>query len=383
MKKTYTYKNAAVETFVFDNGNEVKEAHVMIHATDPTAPFSQQLSAMAEALNSLSANELKDFHPVFKRYFLSDAANQEDEVRSEERGVRSEERGESSEACAVSIIEQPPLDGTKVAMWCYLMTDVKTSQLESGLYSAKCGSYRHLWGGSAHNLAANSEYQTQMLFDDYIKQLEKEGCTLKDNCIRTWFFVNDVDLNYGGVVRARNRTFFTQGLTNDTHFIASTGIGGRQADPNVLTQMDTYAISGISPSQVKHLYAPTHLNRTSDYGVSFERGTMIDYCDRRHVFISGTASIDNLGQIVHPKDIVRQTDRMIENVEALLKEAECGFDNVGQMIVYLRDISDYAVVSRTIRHRFPDIPKIIVHAPVCRPGWLIEMECIAICKSTS
>ena len=93
MKKTYTYKNAAVETFVFDNGNEVKEAHVMIHATDPTAPFSQQLSAMAEALNSLSANELKDFHPVFKRYFVSDAANQEDEVRREDRGVRSEERG--------------------------------------------------------------------------------------------------------------------------------------------------------------------------------------------------------------------------------------------------------------------------------------------------
>ena len=28
-------------------------------------------------------------------------------------------------------------------------------------------------------------------------------------------------------------------------------------------------------------------------------------------------------------------------------------------------------------HRFPDIPKVIVLAPVCRPGWLIEMECMA------
>ncbi len=26
--------------------------------------------------------------------------------------------------------------------------------------------------------------------------------------------------------------------------------------------------------------------------------------------------------------------------------------------------------------QFPEQPYIIVHAPVCRPGWLIEMECM-------
>ena len=48
------------------------------------------------------------------------------------------------------------------------------------------------------------------------------------------------------------------------------------------------------------------------------------------------------------------------------------------MIVYLRDISDYGVVKGIMNERFPDIPKAIVLAPVCRPGWLIETECIAI-----
>jgi len=28
--------------------------------------------------------------------------------------------------------------------------------------------------------------------------------------------------------------------------------------------------------------------------------------------------------------------------------------------------------------RFPDIPVVITLAPVCRPTWLIEMECMAI-----
>ena len=46
--------------------------------------------------------------------------------------------------------------------------------------------------------------------------------------------------------------------------------------------------------------------------------------------------------------------------------------------VYLRDIADYAVVKSMYDKRFPDTPKVFVHAPVCRPGWLIEMECMGV-----
>ena len=319
-----------------------------------------------------NTNTLPGAVTVFKRYFLSDSANQADDVAAAD-----------TSDCAKSIIQQAPLDGTKIGLWAYLMTDVETRLLPSELYEARHGAYRHLWNGSAHNLAANSEYQTRLLFNEYVMQLLQEGCTLADNCIRTWLFVNDVDLNYGGVVRARNQVFFTQGLTNSTHFIASTGIGGRQQDPNVLTQMDNYAIAGIKPEQIRYLYAPTHLNRTSDYGVSFERGTRVDYGDRCHVIISGTASINNKGQVAYPKDIIQQTHRMWENVEALLSEAECTFDDVAHIIVYLRDNSDYAVVSKLFQERFADKPYIIVQASVCRPNWLIEMECMAVKKTVN
>jgi enamine deaminase RidA (YjgF/YER057c/UK114 family) len=144
--------------------------------------------------------------------------------------------------------------------------------------------------------------------------------------------------------------------------------------------MDNYAVAGIKEEQIHYLYAPTHLNRTSDYGVSFERGSYIDYADRRHVFISGTASINNKGEIMFPKDVEKQTYRMLENVEALLKEAECTYDDVMEIIVYLRDIADYDLVQDLFEKRFANKPYIIVHAPVCRPGWLVEMECMAIKK---
>jgi enamine deaminase RidA (YjgF/YER057c/UK114 family) len=365
-EQSFQFENASVQLFTFDNGTEVREHHAMIHVTDASLPFTKQLEAVTDAYDRL-LQEIAGAQAVFKRYFLSDAANQQDEVIV----------GDVTD-CAKSIIEQPPLDGTKVALWVYLMTGVSTSLSTTGLYVVSHGQFRHLWNGSAHNLAANSEYQTRLLFNEYNMQLLEEGCTLKDNCIRTWFFVNDIDLNYGGVVRARNQVFFTQGLTVHTHFIASTGIGGRQGDPNVLSQMDNYAVAGLQPEQVFHLYASTHLNRTSDYGVSFERGTCVDYADRRQVFISGTASINNKGEIMYAKDVVKQTERMWENVEKLLAEADCTYDDVAQMIVYLRDTSDYQVVRKLYEQRFPTKPFVIVWAPVCRSGWLVEMECMAV-----
>ena len=365
------FENARAEIFCFDNGTEVREYHTMIHVSQTELTFSKQLEAVQNAYNQLIETHLPGTQAVFKRYFLSDAANQQDEV------IVSDVTD-----CAKSIIQQPPLDGTKIALWCYLMTGVQTGLTNAGLYTVSHGQFKHLWNGSAHNLAANSEYQTRLLFNEYNMQLLEEGCTLEANCIRTWLFVNDIDLNYGGVVRARNQVFFTQGLTVNTHFIASTGIGGRQSDPYVLCQMDNYAIAGIQKEQIHYLYAPTHLNRTSDYGVSFERGTYIDYADRRHVIISGTASINNKGEVIYAKDIVKQTQRMWDNVEALLKEAECNYDDVCEMIVYLRDLADYQIVSELYKKRFPGKPYVIVHAPVCRPGWLVEMECMAV-KSIS
>jgi enamine deaminase RidA (YjgF/YER057c/UK114 family) len=360
------FEHAGADVFCFDCGTDVREYHAMIQITDRRLPFAAQLEAVIGAYDEL-LDRLPDTQAVFKRYFLSDAANQADDV------VVADVTD-----CAKSIIQQAPLNGSKVALWVWLMTGVQTGMTKSGLYEVRHGDFRHLFNASAHNLAANSEYQMRLLFNEYVMQLAEEGCTLADNCIRTWLFVNDIDLNYGGVVRARNQVFFTQGLTQNTHFIASTGIGGRQQDPNVLSQMDNYAIAGVKPEQIHYLYAPTHLNRTSDYGVSFERGTYVDYADRRHVFISGTASINNKGEVMYAKDVEQQTRRMWENVEALLAEAECSFDDVCEMIVYLRDIADYDLVCAMYQERFPGKPVVIVHAPVCRPGWLVEMECTAV-----
>ena len=362
-------KHTSTQLFRYEVAGGVSEYHAMLRVTNPRLTFAEQIESLQAAYDHLVSNELPGAVAVLKRYFLSDAANQ--------ANILLATQVEHSD-CALSIIEQPPLDGTKVALWVYLQTGVQTRTLPHGDYEVSHGGYRHLWSAANFNKASKSEYQTRLLLNDYVMRLAEQGCSLADNCIRTWFFVQNVDVNYGGVVKARNEVFLTQNLTEKTHFIASTGIAGRHADHEVLVQMDAYAVDGIQKEQIHYLYAPTHLNPTYEYGVSFERGTYIDYGDRRHVFISGTASINNRGEIMYPGDIRRQTERMWENVEVLLAEAECTFEHVGHLIVYLRDIADYTVVQEMFEKRFPNIPKVYLLAPVCRPGWLVEMECMAV-----
>ncbi|MBO7418144.1 MAG: hypothetical protein J6U14_04330 [Bacteroidaceae bacterium] len=346
----------------------VNEYHLMVHVTDPTLAFQQQVDVLLAAYDEALAG-LPGAVAVFKRYFLSDATNQMDLLL----GMTTE-----GSSCALSIVQQAPLDGTKIALWAYLLTDVQTRVLSNGLFEALHGSYRHIWTGSNNNRAANSEYQMRLLLNDYSMNLMEQGCKLADNCIRTWIFVQNIDNNYAGVVKARNEVFVTQGLNSETHFIASTGIGGRMANPKTLVQFDAYAVAGIQREQIHYLYGRSHLNPTYEYGVSFERGTYVDYGDRRQVFISGTASINNHGEIMYPGDVRQQTLRVWENVETLLKEADCTYEEVEQMVVYLRDIADYAVVKALYDERFPDKPKVFVNAPVCRPGWLVEMECMGV-----
>ena len=362
-------EHTSIQLFRFEVAGGVSEYHAMLRITNPRLTFMEQVESLQAAYDHLVREELPGAVAVFKRYFLSDAANQADLLMATQV---------EQSCCAISLIEQPPLDGTKVALWVYLQTDVLARVLPHGDYEVSHGGYRHIWSAGNYNKASKSEYQTRLLLNDYVMRLAEQECSLANNCIRTWFFVQNVDVNYGGVVKARNEVFLTQNLTEKTHFIASTGIAGRHASHEVLVQMDAYAVGGLQQEQIHYLYAPTHLNPTYEYGVSFERGTYVDYGDRRHVFISGTASINNRGEIMYPGDIRRQTERMWENVETLLAEAECTFEHVGHLIVYLRDIADYTVVQEMFEERFPNIPKVYLQAPVCRPGWLVEMECMAV-----
>ena len=330
----------------------VKEFHHIIRVDDPTVSFPVQLDEVLGKVAALSEGK-KIF---FLRFFISDAANQQHLLSKalEDKGIAE-----------ASVIQQPPLDGSKIAAWLWAV--------EGELNPA----YTHNVVCNLTSDADNSLDQMASIFSEYEGRLAGQEMNVADNCVRTWIFVRDVDTNYAGVVVGRRNHFDAIGLTPQTHYIASTGIQGSHADYHKVVVMDAYAVKGLQPEQIQYLQAKSHLNPTYEYGVTFERGTSVTYGDRKHIFISGTASIDNKGQILHEGDVASQAVRMMENIAALLAETNAGLDDIRSAILYLRDASDYRVISSLFKEKWPMLDPVFVQAPVCRPGWLIEMECIA------
>lgn len=355
--------------------------------------IGQTLTDLQGKLDSILAA-----HPqqqvVFKRYFLPDETLR---------------RQLPAEKGAVSYIIQPVLCEGSVALWLVLCEGAQVH--DQGRETILEGEgIRLIITASLTCPEGPSEQQTRSIFSAYAAGLEGHGLTLEGNCIRTWLFCDDIDHQYAGLVKARREFFAACGLTPQTHFIASTGIAGRPAGAGTpegayslvsanegvpapaaargaetapaataatpaIVQMDALAIEGAFTQ--RYLYARTHLSPTYDYGVTFERGVRIDAGGHHATLISGTASIDHKGDILHEGDVTAQTRRMWENVEALLDEAGDAWSDVRMILVYLRNREDAALVKPLFDERFPDTPKVFLHAPVCRPGWLVEMECIA------
>ncbi|MDE6512552.1 MAG: hypothetical protein K2L05_00005, partial [Muribaculaceae bacterium] len=266
----------------------------------------------------------------------------------------------------------------KVAAWVWMRSDAAPALGADGLWATPDGDLTMVIQTGAAAIGDDSEKSTRDMLIDLDRKLIGRDGSLAGSCLRTWLLVRDVDRNYAGVVKGRNEAFCAMGLTAETHFIASTGINGSVADSRRLVALDSVSYPGLDQSKVRYLTAPQWLNPTSEYGVAFERATAVELPGRRCVFVSGTASINNRGEVVYPGDVVAQAGRMLQNVEALLAEGGCTMADVAHLLIYLRDPADAPVVSAMFEQRFPQLPHIVLHAPVCRPAWLIEVECIAI-----
>ena len=295
----------------------------------------------------------------YTKIFLSDAQNQHHQL------VESDLFCNILSSQPYTEVEQTPADGSKV------MLLVMTSDADDGAL------FHSLRLTDSETRGLNSYIQTIALFEKYISIIRDMGIDMKTNLVRTWIYVADIDVNYAGVVKARNDIFAREGLTKDTHFIASTGIGGRTDCRSACVAIDFLTYPHIQEADKKYLQALDHLNPTHEYGVAFERGTRLQLPSNLIYYISGTASIDNRGEVMYLGDIRKQTARLLENIGALLADGGATMNDIKYFIVYLRDFSDYDLVNRMMEQIYPYIPRAIVHAPVCRPQWLVEMECVA------
>lgn len=281
-------------------------------------------------------------------------------------------------------IGQIPLDSAYVSLQVYAIRNASIQQMDNGDLLVRHGGYVSFWTMRYPDLPGNAEIQSDAVIDSLNCSLHAQDLDLKQNVIRTWYYVRDIDNNYSGMIRSRVRHYEAAGLRPDTHFIASTGIEASAPNPHDLVSLHSHAISGLEQKQITYLKALDFLSPTHAYGVNFERATRIEYGDRLHCHISGTASIDAKGEVVHTGDVVRQCIRAIRNIEALLNEGGMEMRHLRAATVYLRDGHDYHRLRPILSEALPaDCACVVTHAPVCRPDWLVEIEGEAIAPTST
>ena len=119
------HKHTSIQLFRYEPTAGVAEYHAIFRITNPRLTYAEQVDSIQSAYERLVKEEIPGAVAVLKRYFLSDAANQSHQLLATQI--------ENSD-CALSIVEQPPLDGTKIALWVYLQTEVQTRTLPHGDY---------------------------------------------------------------------------------------------------------------------------------------------------------------------------------------------------------------------------------------------------------
>jgi len=196
---------------------------------------------------------------------------------------------------------------------------------------------------------------------------------------RTWMWLKDILSWYDDFNQVRTKFFAEWGLVGPgtrQSMPASTGIGLGPANGGHCA-MDLTAV--LEPAgTTQYLQAAGKQQCAMEYGSAFSRASKAVTPAGQTVFISGTASIDTDGRTTHIDDAECQIKTTIENVRAVLKDMNCGDEDVVHVIAYCKT-TEVEKVFNTYKDAL-NWPWITVICDICRPDLLFEIEAAAMPK---
>jgi len=97
------------------------------------------------------------------------------------------------------------------------------------------------------------------------------------------------------------------------------------------------------------------------------------------VFVSGQVALDPVTNTLVTGDIAFQTDRVLKNLEGILKAAGTGLQKVVKSTVFLKNMNDFAAMNEVYRRYFPSAPPARSTVEVARlpKDVLVEIDVIA------
>lgn len=357
---------------------------------------AQELFAQVKCIVSRQAIQLT---PTTMMVFLRDGAD--------EPACRKIVRACFGEAMPVTtFVVQPPCCGAAlgIELWALGGTGVKIERPGSEVLTVESDGIRWIYcGGIRGEDAADNPYdESATAFQRMQRQLAAAGVGF-DQVVRTWIYINQITAGEDGRQRYqelnRARTDFYRDIqfgakqrapwTPETIYPASTGIGTSGDHITMAcmaldsTRPDVFIVPLENPQQTP---ACAYQAEYSPLSPKFARAMAVVQGHFVTTLVSGTASIVN-AKTCHFGDIERQTEQTIENIERLIapenftRHGMAGsgatLKDIAKLRVYVKHQEDYERCREVVERLLPRIPAIYLHADVCRPDLLVEIEVVA------
>jgi len=310
-------------------------------------------------------------------------------------------------APVVSCVVQPPCSGAAlgVELWTAGGEGVTVRHHGPHVVSSEADGIRWIHCGGVYGDPAGPDEayeESASAFRHLNEQLGLAGVDFS-HVVRTWIYVNQITEGPDGRQRYqelnRARTEFFEDVRLCAHnraswapeivYPASTGIGtaGRSIVLNAVAldsqRPDVFFMPLENPRQTSSFkYSARYSPKTP----KFSRAMAIVQGHFVHLMVSGTASIVDQ-RTVHIGDVARQTEQTIDNIRRLIAEENLArhhlpgvgatLSDIAKLRVYVKHPEDYARCREIVEQRLPGIPAIYLHADVCRPDLLVEIEAVA------
>src|SRR5438128_3333950 len=218
----------------------------------------------------------------------------------------------------------------------------------------------------------------RLIAGDIVKQTERGMQNLKavldaagasfDDVVKTTIFLTDL-ADFAKANEVYGRYFRNAPPARATVQVAALSRGARVAIEGVAVKSGA-ASTAPARVAVQSSQAPRAIGPYSQ---------AIDVAAGSFVFVSGQIPLDPAtGELVQG-DMVAQTERVMQNLKAVLASAGASFDDVVKTNIYVADLNDFTQISEVYGRYFQKSPpaRATVQMAALPQGARVEIECVA------
>jgi 2-iminobutanoate/2-iminopropanoate deaminase len=112
----------------------------------------------------------------------------------------------------------------------------------------------------------------------------------------------------------------------------------------------------------------------------YSQAVVVPVGDKKMIFCSGQIPLDPATGEMVQGDVAEQTQRVLDNLAAVLAAAGASLAHVVRTTIFLQNMDDFGVVNATYGERFPNDPpaRATVQAAKLPRGAAVEIDAIAI-----